>query len=258
MYDFPAWDSYSVFAQRVKRRERYVRSPEALAFLSAVTATSQKRLRMLNAGSLFCRAQLGCDWEPVDSHPDALQPSPYSTKRMLPLPDAPTEGRANPCGIPALYLATTPETAVAEVRPWVGKFVSLAQFKLMQEVRVVDCSQDHGYNALMGPIPPDPAMREAAVWGDINRAFSQPTSIEDDRTTYVPTQVLAEHFRALGANGVVYNSSLGRGLNLALFQLHAAEVINCTVHQVRSVQFGHEEVTNPYFVRKHYPELGSD
>jgi RES domain-containing protein len=42
---------------------------------------------------------------------------------MKPIPKWQGEGRANPRGIPVLYLATHRETALAEVRPWIGAVI---------------------------------------------------------------------------------------------------------------------------------------
>jgi len=42
-----------------------------------------------------------------------------SAERMLPDPNKVGDGRANPKGTPYLYLASNPETAMAEMRPWV-------------------------------------------------------------------------------------------------------------------------------------------
>ena len=177
---------------------------------------------------------------------------------MKPLKSAPNEGRINPVGIPVLYLASTEVTAIAEVRAWVGKNVSVAQFKTMRKLRILDCSNDKLVEPSFSDQPPDPTEIELAVWAAINRAFSQPTSNEDDRTTYIPTQILAEHFKSLGADGVVYNSSLGDGKNFALFDINAAEIMNCALHLINAVKFEYDEITNPYYVSKHYPNLRSD
>ncbi|WP_413769916.1 RES domain-containing protein, partial [Vibrio vulnificus] len=47
-------------------------------------------------------------------------PVPYSENRMRPLLNSASEGRANPKGIPCLYVASTKETAMSEIRPWLG------------------------------------------------------------------------------------------------------------------------------------------
>jgi hypothetical protein len=71
----------------------------------------------------------------------------------------------------------------------------------------------------------------------------------------VPTQILAEAFRANGFDGIVYRSLLGDGLNVALFDCAAAELINCGLYETNAVQFKFDQCSNPYFIRKHYEQL---
>ena len=59
-----------------------------------------------------------------------------------------------------------------------------------------------------------------AVWSAINEAFSRPVTRSDDVAEYAPTQLLAEAFRTrLGRDGRLYGSNLGKGKNIALFDL---------------------------------------
>ena len=48
-----------------------------------------------------------------------------------------SHGRANPAGIPYLYLASAPETAAAEIRPHTGEVACVADFTI-PEIRAVD------------------------------------------------------------------------------------------------------------------------
>ncbi|CAN7262392.1 RES family NAD+ phosphorylase [Variovorax sp. LjRoot84] len=254
-HEFPSWQSYYDFANRVRRKERYVRSLETAAFLDTLVSTSTSRQRRMAAGTILWRAQLGFDVRTVEQ--DGTQgemPAPHPPQRMKPLPIAPKDGRVNPAGISTLYLATDENTAVSEVRPWIGKHVSVAQFELLRDVRVVDCSLEHSQDILIYDEEPEPGEREKAVWRDVDRSFSEPVAADDPTTEYVPTQLIAEHFRAHQVEGVVYQSLLGGGKNVALFDLAAADLLNCALHYVRGVSFSYDQVANPYFVRKHYPE----
>jgi len=51
-------------------------------------------------------------------------------------------GRANPKGISFLYLAADPATVVAELRPWKGQTISIAEFELVERVKVIDLFQE--------------------------------------------------------------------------------------------------------------------
>ena len=97
--------------------------------------------------------------------------------------------------------------------------------------------------------------REKIAWGDIGYAFSRPVTPDDPVTEYVPTQILSEAFRAHGFDGIVYRSLLAQGLNVALFDCAAAELINCGLYEVEAVHLSFSQCSNPYFITKHYEQL---
>jgi hypothetical protein len=49
-----------------------------------------------------------------------------------------SHGRANPAGIPYLYLGSRPLTAISEVRPHTGEFVCVLDFKLPNDLHLID------------------------------------------------------------------------------------------------------------------------
>ena len=218
-------------------------------------ATSEGRRREVPEGRIFWRAQVGHGWEKIQQDDDEFEvPGPYHQDRMRPLPDAAIEGRANPKGISCLYLATDKKTAKAEVRPSVGTYVSVGQFKTMRPLALLDCSVSHnsGFNLYFEE--PDVEERERAVWNDIDRAFSEPVTVSDSTADYAPTQILSELFKRKGYDGVVYKSNLGPGFNLVLFDPNAADIINCRLYSVKSVVYKYDEASNPYFVKKYYEQ----
>jgi hypothetical protein len=261
MAEFSSTESYRRFEQAVKRETRYVYNSEVRDFLAAVMETSETRKNSIEKSTVLWRAQKGYTWrmENAGTEEEFEAPDAFEPDRMVPKAELVGDGRVNPRGIPHLYLASTKEAAMAEVRPWVGSYISLAQFKIMRDVVVVDCSKDNRIfpNWLLtrdqNEVPAE--RRERAVWGDINYALSRPVTPDDPVTEYVPTQVLAEAFRAHGYDGIVYRSLLEEGLNVALFHCGAAELINCGLYQTNAIQFKFDECSNPYFVRKHYEEL---
>ena len=122
MKTFKSWNSYAQFESVLRYRSRYVYPPEIQRFLQTLLDTAKERIETIRKGSILWRAQLGNDWD--GSEDVGELPVPYSRNRMVPLPEKAIEGRANPKGIPYLYLATHRETALAEVRPWIGSDVS--------------------------------------------------------------------------------------------------------------------------------------
>jgi len=261
MAEFVTTDCYRRFEWAVKRETRYVYNGEVQQFLAAVVETSQKRKDSIEKGSILWRGQRGYTWRMENPGTDEAfeVPDAFDPDRMVPKAEFVGDGRINPRGIPCLYLASTQEAAVAEVRPWVGSYISLAQFKIMRDVAVVDCTKDKRQfpNWLLHQTPQEIPVerREEIAWGDIGYAFSRPVTPDEPVTEYVPTQILAEAFRANRFDGIVYRSLLGDGLNVALFDCAAAELINCGLYETNAVQFKFDQCSNPYFIRKHYEQL---
>ncbi|UFK37541.1 RES family NAD+ phosphorylase [Pectobacterium parvum] len=57
-----------------------------------------------------------------------------------PPPDSAKSGRMNALGVPVFYGALAPETAIAEIRPVVGSWVIVAQFRPLRALRILDLS----------------------------------------------------------------------------------------------------------------------
>lgn len=255
MTEFTSYRDFQNFQQHVLRESRYVLDDFARSFLDIVLATSAGRRQEFPEGRIFWRAQEGHGWDSIQQDDDEFEvPGPHSQDRMRPRSHVATEGRANPKGIPCLYLATDEETAMAEVRPSVGSYVSVGQFKTFRPLTLFDCSVGHDSRFTFFFEEPDGEERERAVWNDIDRAFSEPVTVGDSTADYAPTQIISEIFKREGYDGVVYKSNLGSGLNLALFDLNAADIINCFLYRVKSVVFEFDQAANPYFVQKYYEE----
>jgi hypothetical protein len=252
--DFPSWRSYWNFARSVSREYRYIRSPEDEAFLATVLASSEARRIEIPKGRLFWRAQVGHDWRPMNSDTDEEIPCAYLRNRMKPLSGRATDGRANPRGIPCLYLATSKEAAMSEVRPWIGAYVSVGQFRTRRALTVVDCARQHNERPFFFDMEdynrePSPEKRSQAVWAHIDRAFAEPMTRSDDQADYAPTQILAELFKKAGIEGVVYKSNFGDdGFNIALFDPEAADLVNCGLFEVKTMQLTFSEADQFYFI----------
>jgi len=247
MAKFKSWRSYRDFKRAVREQMRYIRTPEMESFLDAVRQTAKKRVNVLHPGFSLWRAQLGCDWQTEQEEGEAWSmetPWPYGKDRMMPLRDRATEGRANPKGIPLLYLATHRNTAIAEVRPWIGSYVSVGRFKTRRELRIVDCTGT--ITMIYGNSEPSPAEREQNVWGYINESYASPVTRADNVADYAPTQIIAELLKAHGYDGIVYRSSVSeRGQNVALFDLEAAELVQGHVFEVTHVSFKSSQAAGP-------------
>jgi hypothetical protein len=251
---FKSVDSYRDFALTVRRGYRYARTPDQQEFLKSLAATSHSRSLTMKAGYVLWRAQLGHDWRKIEQEGiDDEEPTAFPTVRMKPIAEKAADGRVNPKGIPCLYLATKKDTAALEVRPLIGSYVSIAQFQIVKDLKIVNCSaREIGDLAFLDKNLSQDDI-EKVVWSAINRACSEPVERSDESLDYVPTQIIAETFRLNGFDGIAYKSSYGEdGFNVALFDLAAADLINRCLYRIKNMSVELSEQENPYFVKSHY------
>ena len=147
-----------------------------------------------------------------------------------------THGRANPPGIPYLYLGSLPETAAAEVRPHTGEIACVADFTINVPLRAVDLRNPRklvspfllGGARAIGQLRADIAFLERL--GD---ELTRPVLPRGAAIDYIPSQYLCEFIKKKGYDGVVYRSSVSKGMNLALFQPEKAAAGGITLYATR-------------------------
>lgn len=222
--EFASWRSYFDFEQRVRNSRRYVWDIEVRTFLETVRGTLDDRDYTLREGTTLWRVQAGVDWIVNDDGMEERMG--FLRDRMNPDARYVGEGRANTAGIPVLYLASTEQTAISEVRPWTGSNVSVAQYRIVRDLRAIDLTPGFGkssldgltFSHLMGEKDPDSEIKEKAVWTEIDNAFSRHVEISANLADYVPTQILSELFRDSGYDAIIYRSNFGEeGYNIAVF-----------------------------------------
>ncbi|PKP79954.1 MAG: RES domain-containing protein [Alphaproteobacteria bacterium HGW-Alphaproteobacteria-18] len=227
--------SFDEFREEVLYRQRYIRSRLCEAFLSRIKRSVEGRTEVISSGETFWRAQIGHDWEAL-SEAGNRRRMPLQNERMKPWIDRAYEGRVNPKGISCLYLATSEYVAMSEIRPWIGTTLSLARFRTVRPLRIVDCSLFHALTET-APQCGSPNSDEQ-LWRDIDRAFAQPVLRSDNTADYAPTQLIAEFFRLEGFDGIFYGSAFSEaGRNIALFDIHAADQLDAVLFEVTGAKF---------------------
>jgi hypothetical protein len=245
MSDFESEYGYWDFARTVRNERRWVFDGKAGNFLSAVRAASKSRTHQLKPGSRPWRAQVGCKFEEDEHGAEWERPLPEA--RMVPDPKYIKHGgRVNPPGFAYLYLANNAETALAEMRPSVGESVTLAIFELQQDVNLVVC-RPGPENALEWLFEEKPSADKLNkyVWNNISEALGRPVNQGDQESAYVPTQILAEVFKAEGFDGLAYRSGLERGTNVVLFDVRVAKQTHHRfVYTLKKVRYVFEAAPN--------------
>ena len=130
-----------------------------------------------------------------------------------------SHGRANPAGIPYLYLGSLPETAIAEIRPHTGEVACVAEF-FIPDIRVVDLRSPRKF---VSPLFLQDASDIGQLRADLpllerlGEELTRPVLPQRAAIDYIPSQYLCEFIKKAGFDGVLYRSSVSDGINLALF-----------------------------------------
>lgn len=148
-----------------------------------------------------------------------------------------SHGRANPAGIPYLYLGSLPETAAAEIRPHTGEVACVADFTVPQ-IRAVDLRNPR---KLVSPFILTDASEIGQLHADLpflerlGEELTRPVLPQGAAIDYIPSQYLCEFIKKCGFDGVVYRSSVSDGINLALFDPAKADGGAVSLYNVAKV-----------------------
>ncbi|MEV5114469.1 RES family NAD+ phosphorylase [Peribacillus frigoritolerans] len=184
----------------------------------------------LNAGETLFRARLG-----KVENSDSL---PYEDDQIMnPPKHLASEGRINPKGIPYLYLAENLETAIAEVRPYKGKEVSVANVKIEDNIRISSFKNAtfHGKTLFK-------QFELYSLTNKVNMELSKPVEEETKYFNYLPTQYVAELAKHLKFEGLAYSSALENGKNYCLFNQDKASWVSSRLYRTKQVHIEHEPV----------------
>lgn len=150
-------------------------------------------------------------------------------------------GRANPKGIAYLYLATSIDTAIAEVRPAKNSPISVSKVLLQEDISIVDFS---GQISNPSPFKVENIRQEwerIHLMQQIGEYFSMPIDSALSEIEYVPTQFISEYIKSLGYDGFVFQSSLGPGLNYVIFVQKKAKISRANLYTVTDIQYKFEK-----------------
>jgi len=150
-----------------------------------------------------------------------------------------SHGRANPAGIPYLYLGSTPETAIAEIRPHTGENASVADFRIVSpEIKAVDLRNPRKFVSpfiLSDADDVGQLLADLPLLERLGEELTKPVLPTGAAIDYISSQYLCEFIKKRGFDGVVYRSSVGDGFNLALFDPKKAVARSVMRYEVTKV-----------------------
>lgn len=155
-----------------------------------------------------------------------------------------SNGRANPVGIPYLYITSDSNTAVAEVRPHRGNAVFVAKIHLPDALKIIDLRSPR---KKISPFEVEEGqLANLKSWIDFLESFSaeltHPVIPDNAAIDYIPTQYICELIKISGFEGVMYKSAIGEGDNIALFNPNFGQVSDVDDYFVSGIKFSFEPI----------------
>lgn len=163
----------------------------------------------------------------------------FGNQQMLcPPPTITKAGRANPAGIPYLYLSDNRDTVLYEIRAAYLDEVSIGHFNVKNEVDkpvlIADFTES---NTLFHPAKVGEKIKAALLKQKISADLSKPMRRYDSELDYIPTQFICEFIKIYtGVDGIKFRSSLHTlGNNYVIFNqdlMECSKVQQVKVHKV--------------------------
>lgn len=177
-------------------------------------------------------------------HHQSGQSAHDPTGMMCPKPEITKGGRANPSGIPFLYLSDNIDTVIYEVRASYLDELSIGEFRLKKEfgkVKIVDFTED---TVLFQPGQVTETIKSRLLRDRISRDLSKPMRRYDTEIEYIPTQFICEFIKIFtGASGIRFTSSLHpEGNNVVIFDQDKMECTKVISKKVSLVKLGFTEI----------------
>lgn len=153
-------------------------------------------------------------------------------------------GRANPTGISYLYVADQLETTLYETRASLLDYISIGEFRLKENIKVVNLRGDLYDPILLAENEElEDFMIHLPFITKLEQELSKPNRRNDVELDYLPTQYLSEFIKSIGYDGVEYQSSLySEGYNLAIFNVDKFECVNVVLHEISKIKFIHNQL----------------
>jgi hypothetical protein len=165
------------------------------------------------------------------------KPYPLSKMRKPPEKNTPN-GRANPIGIPYLYLASTIETAISEIRGHKGEFVTVAEFQMKRNLELVDLRDPKN---TISPFELNDEDELELIYENmpfltlLGNELSKPIIPREANLEYLPSQYLCESFKHIGFHGIIYKSSISDGNNYVIFDDKRLKAVSTYQFQIIDV-----------------------
>lgn len=222
-------EEWELFATEIKSNNRYFLGKSI--DLELLKELFRIHTKIYKEGKLFYRARIS-DYHGFDLHEMGKPPARSSVS-----------GRANPIGIPYLYVSTNEKTVIYESRATHLDFISIAEFRLKENLKVVRLRQIENLSPFALEDKLEEYLKYQKYLKRLEIELSKPLRRHDQKLEYLPTQYLCEYVKSLGYDAIEYGSSLYEsGINLAVFNDEKLEARKVKIHEVISVDLETEVI----------------
>lgn len=161
--------------------------------------------------------------------------------------DCTTPGRANPVGIPYLYVSDSKETTLYETRVALHEGLTVGKFITKEPLNVVSLKNiaEYGpFEILDRGFEIEEFVLVRPYLQRLEQELSKPVRKLDVHLDYLPTEYLCEFIKSLGFDGVEYKSAMNsNGYNLAIFNDGKLECVDAVFHRVTNLKYDWEPKT---------------
>ncbi|MCT3763305.1 RES family NAD+ phosphorylase [Chryseobacterium sp. PTM-20240506] len=155
-----------------------------------------------------------------------------------------SDGRANPKGISYLYLSNDIKTALFEVRANLYDYISVAKFKLKENLQVINLSSKviDIFTFLDNDLLEEQIIHQPFI-SRLEQELAKPHRKSDSELDYLPTQYISELIKSMGFDGIEFKSAQNPdGYNLAIFHPGKFDVISVEVVEVTNLDIEYQRV----------------
>jgi len=152
------------------------------------------------------------------------------------------DGRANPKGIPYLYLASDADTAISEIRPTIKEHITVGKFILAKAIYVIDLRDPKIDSPFRYSDDLDYVIKYLTFMRKLGWELSKAVHPKSAEIEYIPLQYLCELIKSQGYDGVIYKSSMGNGYNLTVFDGSELKCTSTTLHEIEKIDLNIKKI----------------
>ena len=147
-----------------------------------------------------------------------------------------TAGRANPPGIPYLYLCREEATTYYEVRAVQLDKLCVGRFLVQRDLSIVDFNARISLYLAFDGNDLSEVVAGKLIVDSIRHDMSKPMRRYDSELEYIPTQMICEYCKVQGADGICFDSTLHKGgKNYVLFDSRSAKCTKLFYREVKEI-----------------------